>query len=711
MKRHLRRFLTTCQSENLLQTVDGPIHIDKIESGLGARFGYPSDMSHAKYEQKLNVWISYFEENSRNLTMVRQPIFSKMIRSGIPDELRGEVWEMSSGSMYLRFDQQGLYQQILKEHENDTSFAIEEIEKDLHRSLPEYPAYQTKEGIDRLRRVLIAYSWKNPEIGYCQSMNIVTSCLLIYMTEEQAFWILHALVDYLCPGYYSSSMYGALLDQVVLESLVKIHIPKLSTYLDERNLQLSVICLPWFLTLFFNSMPIAFAFRILDCFFLEGPRILFQIALAILKRHEKQLLTVDDESGLLMIMKEFFASLITPADDIFNSLMKSAYADFRRVTSTKIAALRKESELKIIGSVENFTKRNALRSIKSTANFGSDEISLIYDYFFGALYYANKQHDKDSTPEMDLVAFTKMLESMTTWAKLSSRDDYQDSIQHSEDFVLLDEVLKSFIRRLFNYFKSDDLTGITLTDCVSKLDELLRGDILSKASFYFALYDEDKDGKLMNTDLHSITAEMFLLMNLLNVDFNKWETICSFLALTVEESSTKEAADRLLNKIQDSEQLPVPGLGKINATYFVAHINKIHNALFELDIPSIKLTLPSFRAVLLTEDRLVQLIQTDIPRSFRLQKGTDEAQKGLGLEILETLILEGKKLAVTTNLARSNQQLLLPPPPSARRRLSSASIPPPIPTRSPRSPISTSTMSTHNNNNETHLEDDDYELL
>lgn len=126
-----------------------------------------------------NVIHVFFADNGRNLTLVRQPIFAKMIRAGVPNCLRGEVYEMCSGSIYLRFANQGVYDQILESHKDDRSPSLDDIEKDLHRSLPEYPAYQVPDGIDRLRRVLTAYSWKNPEIGYCQAMNIVTSSLLM----------------------------------------------------------------------------------------------------------------------------------------------------------------------------------------------------------------------------------------------------------------------------------------------------------------------------------------------------------------------------------------------------------------------------------------------------------------------------------------------------------------------------------------------------
>lgn len=78
------------------------------------------------------------------------------------------MWETLSGSLYLRFANPDVYQSILKEHAGKTSMSTEEIEKDLNRSLPEYAAYQSDRGIESLRRVLTAYSWKNPELGYCQ---------------------------------------------------------------------------------------------------------------------------------------------------------------------------------------------------------------------------------------------------------------------------------------------------------------------------------------------------------------------------------------------------------------------------------------------------------------------------------------------------------------------------------------------------------------
>ncbi len=118
-------------------------------------------------------------DNGRNATLIRQPTFHKLIRVGLPNRLRGEMWELTSGSLFIRLEKPRLFKDTLSKFLGRESLAIDEIEKDLNRSLPEYPGFQSEEGIGRLRRVLTAYSWINEEVGYCQAMNIVVAALLM----------------------------------------------------------------------------------------------------------------------------------------------------------------------------------------------------------------------------------------------------------------------------------------------------------------------------------------------------------------------------------------------------------------------------------------------------------------------------------------------------------------------------------------------------
>lgn len=389
--------MSECYSEYLLRPEDKK-NANPPDAGLGMLFRYPGDPKKLRDRAKMRLWAEYLRDNGRNMTLIRQPTFHKLIRVGLPNRLRGEMWELTSGSLYLRLESPTLYADTLAKFSGKESLAIDEIEKDLNRSLPEYPGFQSEEGIGRLRRVLTAYSWVNPDVGYCQAMNIVVAALLIYMSEVQAFFLLSALCDRLVPGYYSTTMYGTLLDQKVFESLVEKTMPILWEHLVRSDVQLSVVSLPWFLSLYINSMPLVFAFRVLDVFFVEGPKVLFQVGLAILRINGEELLDAADDGAFISVLKSYFSRLDESAHPKsenpklravtrFQELMVVAFKEFSGITHSSITELRLKNKDSVLSNIESFAKRTAIRNLGHDSKLlSAEELSALYDRFYGVLY-------------------------------------------------------------------------------------------------------------------------------------------------------------------------------------------------------------------------------------------------------------------------------------------------------------------------------------
>lgn len=396
---NLKKVVSQCYSEyHLADEKASSATTEPPDSGLGAVFKYPGDARKLRDKAKMRLWKEYLRENGRNACLVRQPTFHKLIRVGLPNRLRGEMWEITSGAFYLRLQNPDLYTQTLSEHSGKLSLAIDEIEKDLNRSLPEYPGFQSEEGIGRLRRVLTAYSWTNEEVGYCQAMNIVVAALLIYMSEVQAYFLLNILCDNLLPGYYSTTMYGTLLDQRVFESLVEKTMPILWDHLQKADVQLSVVSLPWFLSLYINSMPLIFAFRVLDVFFLEGPKVLFQIGLAILRINGEELLDAHDDGTFISVLKTYFSTLDESAHPKsenpklravtrFQELMVVAFKEFSGITQQSILDQRIKHKEAVLDNIENFTKRTSIRNLgPASKKLSTNDLGFLYDRFYGVLY-------------------------------------------------------------------------------------------------------------------------------------------------------------------------------------------------------------------------------------------------------------------------------------------------------------------------------------
>lgn len=502
--KNLLVFINSCYSEYLLAR-NGVLkeNVAMPPTGLGLVFKFPGNAKELRDKSKMKLWFDLFRVDGRNLALVKTPMFYKLVRVGLPNRLRGEIWELCCGLMFLRVDSPSLYSRLLSENEGKASVAIEEILKDLNRSLPEYAAYQDSEGIGRLRRVLTAYLWKNPDIGYCQAMNIVVAALLIYMLEEQAFWCLDVLCARLVPGYYSKTMYGTLLDQRVFELLVEETMPVLWLHIVRHDIQLLVISLPWFLLLYLTLMPLVYAFRILDVFFLQGPKTLFQVALGILKLNGEALLQAEDDGTFVSVLKEYFQTLDQSAHpdsrnprfqlvSRFQELLVTAFKEFSVVADDTIEKHRTKHRDGIMQNVANFVKRAELRSLPKTPNLNAADVSAIYDRFYLIVH----SEVTSGASLMDFKGFSTFMGQVCDFIEKEPAEDLAAKQQR-------------FLRRLFVKWLEKDL--LTLGGLVAGLNQLLEPDLLTAISNFFALYsanDEvDREGILtISEDLLCITT-------------------------------------------------------------------------------------------------------------------------------------------------------------------------------------------------------------
>ena len=117
----------------------------------------------------------------------------EMARNGIPHEVRGDAWRLLTSSDVLLEQNLSLYGQLaLSDMHSEKE---REIMQDVSRTLPELPVYMQEKGKMALFRVLKAYSIYDTGVGYTQGENFLVAVLLMYLSEEEAFWTLVALME------------------------------------------------------------------------------------------------------------------------------------------------------------------------------------------------------------------------------------------------------------------------------------------------------------------------------------------------------------------------------------------------------------------------------------------------------------------------------------------------------------------------------------
>lgn len=155
-----------------------------------------------------------------------------------------------------------------------------------------------------LCRLLNAYAFLNPQVGYCQGMGHVAGLLLLASDRcehEALFFFVRLMEDSGLNGFYKDGF--PLLHKYVenFELLMDEVLPDLQRHFDREGVEACHYLQQWFLTLFVCCLPVQTVLLLWDSFMCNGLEAVVLAAIALLSSVKEVLLVMRQEE-----IMEFF---------------------------------------------------------------------------------------------------------------------------------------------------------------------------------------------------------------------------------------------------------------------------------------------------------------------------------------------------------------------------------------------------------------------
>lgn len=240
------------------------------------------------WEQVVNDYPSAAKSNPVDLSLA--------IAQGIPNELRGIVWQTISGSKSYALEE--VYSSIILEdspHEKA-------IRRDLSRT-----SFIKNADSESLYKIIKAYSLFDPEVGYTQGMAFIAVPLLISMPESEAFGLLVKLMkDYGLREFFLPEMVGLHLRLYQFDRILEDTLPDVHIHLARQGVRSSMYASQWFLTFFAYKFPLQIVQRIFDVTVAEGIESLLRFAVGLICRNANTILKLEFDQVLSFLKDNIF---------------------------------------------------------------------------------------------------------------------------------------------------------------------------------------------------------------------------------------------------------------------------------------------------------------------------------------------------------------------------------------------------------------------
>jgi len=312
------------------------------------------------------------------------------IRKGVPDKVRGLVWNLLGNVPTLIKENPGRYTELCESTHIPSQDIRDTILRDINRTFPRHAMFANEgEGQDSLRRVLVAYSLYDEEVGYCQGLGFITAMFLTYMPEEEAFWQLVGIMNHgpcCMRGLYEDGMPEAQKVLYIGEKLIKKFFPRLTKHLGRQNCHISMYATQWFLTIFTNTFPFDMVTQVWDCFLAEGWKIVYRVMLTFIRYSAPKLFRLEFEQimfffkqlpgaidGPLLMEKAFGIPLKTRHVEHYSKKFDTLNPDIANRVQIK-EQKKKEQEERIKKEIEEAEARGEGGVLTTTLSIPSAEL-------------------------------------------------------------------------------------------------------------------------------------------------------------------------------------------------------------------------------------------------------------------------------------------------------------------------------------------------
>ncbi|KAG5438133.1 hypothetical protein PCANB_002984 [Pneumocystis canis] len=172
--------------------------------------------------------------------------------------------------------------------------------------------------MERLYRVLKAYSLYDPEVGYTQGMGIFAFIMIkenlltlnsifsrpsTTLYEEAFCMFVKLMKDYDFRSFYIPDMPGLHLRLYQFDKLMGEILPDVHNHLHKQGIKPLMYASQWFLTLFAYKFPINMVVRIFDVVIVEGIEAILKFAIALMKKNREEIISLKFDQ-LLNFLKE-----------------------------------------------------------------------------------------------------------------------------------------------------------------------------------------------------------------------------------------------------------------------------------------------------------------------------------------------------------------------------------------------------------------------